>query len=177
MTPQRPPRLASTLLRWIAANDPLVGDLNEEFRSGRSRGWYWLQLFGVARTKCTHSYVCGVCLALAAFVIGTGSTIGWWGTRFAVPVLLGMAITSWNVWRLQRTSLVILYITSVALVSPYWMVQATQHMTGANQLFWAIARILGGYGVVGVMLVPFLILHLGKTGPLAEPPVEISLTH
>ena len=83
----------------------------------------------------------------------------------------------WNVWRLQRTSLVILYITSVALVSPYWMAGQTQQMTGANQLFWAIARILGGYGVVGVMLVPFLILHLGRTGPLSEPPVHISLTH
>ena len=177
MTPQHPPRLALAVLRLIAGSDSLIGDLNEEFSGGRSRAWYWRQLFGVARAKCAQSHACGVCLILFAFVIGTGSTIGWWGTRFAVPVLLGMAITSWNVWRLQRTSLVILYIASVALVSPYWMVQATQQMTGANQLFWAIARILGGYGVVGVMLVPFLILHLGKTGPLSEGPVEISLTH
>jgi len=153
-----------------------VGDLDEQFRSGRSRFWYWRQVIDVARTKCTHSHVCAVLLVLASVVIGTGSTVGWWGTRFAVPVLLGTAITSWNVWRLQRTSLVILYIASVALVSPYWMASQIENMTGANRLFWTIARLLGGYGVVGVMLVPFLIIRLGKYGPLSEPPVEISLT-
>jgi hypothetical protein len=173
---RRPPGLALALLRWIAASDPLVGDLDEQFRTGRSRYWYWLQVIAITRTKCAHSYVCAALFVLASAVIGTGSMVGWWGTRFAVPVLLGMAITSWNVWRLHRTSLVILYITSVALVSPYWMAAETEKMTGANQLFWTIARLLGGYGVVGVMLVPFLIIRLGRLGPLAEPPVEISLT-
>jgi hypothetical protein len=35
--------------------------------------------------------------------------------------------------------------------------------------------VLGGYGVVGVLLVPFLIMRLGRSGPLAEPPIELSL--
>jgi hypothetical protein len=126
--------------------------------------------------KCVHAHACAACVLVAAFVLSIGPTLGWWHTRFAVPVLLGMAITSWKLWRLHRTSLVILYVASVALVSPYWMSGQTEAMTGANRLFWAIARILGGYGVVGVLLVPFLILRLGRSGPLSDPPIHISLT-
>lgn len=50
MTPRRPPVLAQTLLEWVdPANDALHGDLLEEFASGRSRLWYWQQVFAAAR--------------------------------------------------------------------------------------------------------------------------------
>jgi len=43
-----PPRLPTLLLRRLAPGDEaLAGDLQEEFRSGRSQGWYWWQV-GVA---------------------------------------------------------------------------------------------------------------------------------
>jgi hypothetical protein len=175
MTP-RPPKLAMALLKCIAdQNDALVGDLEEQFRNGRSRRWFWAQTIAIVVTRCVHENACAVCLLFAAFVIGTGSTVGWWGTRFAVPVLLGLALTSWKIWKLHRTSLVILYITSVALVAPQWMADVST-MSGGDRLFWTIARVLGGYGVVGVLLVPFLIMRLGRLGPLAEPPIELSLT-
>lgn len=49
MTPRRPPVLAQTLLEWVdPANDALHGDLLEEFASGRSRAWYWRQVFAAA---------------------------------------------------------------------------------------------------------------------------------
>ena len=49
MTPRRPPVLAQTLLEWVdPANDALHGDLLEEFASGRSRLWYWNQVFAAA---------------------------------------------------------------------------------------------------------------------------------
>jgi len=92
-----------------------------------------------------------------------------------VPVLLGLSLTSWKMWKLHRTSLVILYITSVALVAPHWMADVSA-MSGGDRLFWTLARVLGGYGVVGVLLVPFLITRLGRSGPLSEPPIELSLT-
>jgi hypothetical protein len=72
--------------------------------------------------------------------------------------------------------LVLLYATSVALVLPNWMMADTLVMSGGDRLFWAIARVLAGYGVVGVLMVPFLILRLGRSGPLAEPPISLSLT-
>ncbi len=47
MTPRRPPVLAQTLLEWVdPANAALHGDLLEEFAAGRSRLWYWQQVFG-----------------------------------------------------------------------------------------------------------------------------------
>ncbi|MDP2389274.1 MAG: hypothetical protein Q8N52_03005 [Acidobacteriota bacterium] len=49
MTSRRPPVLAQTLLEWVdPANAPLHGDLLEEFAAGRSRLWYWQQVFGAA---------------------------------------------------------------------------------------------------------------------------------
>jgi hypothetical protein len=174
MTP-KPPTLALALLKRITGhNDALAGDLEEQLRNGRSRTWFWSQAIGIAMHRCLHENSCAACLVLLAFIIGTGSTVGWWGTRFAVPVLLGLALTSWRVWRLHRTSLVILYITSIALVAPHWMADVST-MSGGDRLFWTIARLLGGYGVVGVLLVPFLIMRLGQSGPLAEPPIELSL--
>lgn len=176
MSSRTPPKLAAALLRRMTEDSSLIGDLEEEFRHGRSSCWYWSQVAGTVAMKCVHAHACAACVLVAAFVLSIGPTLGWWQTRFAIPVLLGMAITSWKLWRLHRTSLVILYVASVALVSPYWMSGQTEAMTGANRLFWAIARILGGYGVVGVLLVPFLILRLGRSGPLSDPPIHISLT-
>jgi hypothetical protein len=174
MTP-KPPKLAIALLKRIAGqNDALMGDLEEQFRNGRSRTWFWSQTMGIVINRCVHQHSCAACLVFAAFVIGTGSTVGWWGTRFAVPALLGLALTSWKMWKLHRTSLVILYITSIALVAPQWMAGVST-MSGGDRLFWTIARVLGGYGVVGVLLVPFLVMRLGRLGPLAEPPVQLTL--
>lgn len=177
MTGRRPPALAMAFLRRFTANDDsLMGDLEEQFNSGRSSRWYWSQVMGIVFTKCVRTHTCAACVILAALVLATGATIGWWQTRFAVPVLLGMAISSWKLWRLHRTSLVLLYIASVAVVSPYWMSGQTEAMTGGTRLFWTITRILGGYGVVGVLLVPFLILRLGRSGPLSDPAIRIPLT-
>jgi hypothetical protein len=43
MRPTTPPRLATALLNRFAANDPLAGDIQEEYRAGRSVVWYWRQ--------------------------------------------------------------------------------------------------------------------------------------
>jgi preprotein translocase subunit SecY len=45
MTEQQPPALATWLLKRAArGNEPLVGDLLEEYRRGRSAVWYWRQV-------------------------------------------------------------------------------------------------------------------------------------
>jgi hypothetical protein len=59
MTPRNPPRLATQLLNACAANEPLAGDLEEEFRAGRSALWYWWQVIaavgsGSARRTSMH---------------------------------------------------------------------------------------------------------------------------
>jgi hypothetical protein len=45
---RQPPKLADWLLKYLrvnTGNEPLVGDLLEEFRGGRTAGWYWRQTF------------------------------------------------------------------------------------------------------------------------------------
>jgi len=51
---KRPPRIA-TLLMHFANNDPLAGDLCEEYQDGRSNAWYWRQAVAavVARLRTT----------------------------------------------------------------------------------------------------------------------------
>lgn len=44
MTMREPPRLAAWLLRRIATgarSEPLLGDLHEEYQTGRTSAWYW----------------------------------------------------------------------------------------------------------------------------------------
>jgi hypothetical protein len=175
MTPQTPPRLAAAIVRLAArGNDALVGDLEEQFRSGRSRRWYWSQAARMTLGRCVDDRL-QVAAAIPALLVA-GISVGWWGTsRIAVPILLGFTLTSWKLWRLHRTSLVLLYASAVALLLPEWMVGSTLIMNSGDRLFWAIARVLAGYGVVGVLMVPFLILRLGRSGPLAEQPITLSL--
>jgi hypothetical protein len=176
MTPQTPPRLAAALVRLTArGNDALVGDLEEQFRAGRSPGWYWSQAARMATRRCLDDRRLQIVAAIPALLVA-GISLGWWGTsRIAVPVLLGLTFTSWGLWRLHRTSLVLLYAISVALLLPEWMVGTTLLMSDGDRLFWAIARVLAGYGVVGVLMIPFLILRLDRSGPLAERPISLSL--
>ena len=43
-----PPRLATRLLDWLeGTSSPLVGDMHEEWRGGRSASWFWRQTMSV----------------------------------------------------------------------------------------------------------------------------------
>lgn len=51
-SPRVVPRLASALLRRVQPdNDPLVGDILEEFSHGRSRLWLWRQVVSAAAAR------------------------------------------------------------------------------------------------------------------------------
>lgn len=53
MTRSDPSRLAALLLRFVASEqDALAGDLVEEWRSGRSRSWFWWQLLRAVGFAC-----------------------------------------------------------------------------------------------------------------------------
>jgi len=73
MKTRKPPRLAAWLLKWMgAADDPLAGDLIEEFQNGRSAAWFWRQslwaiVTGMGRQlRASRRYYGAVTLGFAA---------------------------------------------------------------------------------------------------------------
>jgi len=69
---RRPPVMADWLLErlgYTRQNEPLAGDLLEEFRSGRSAGWYWRQTLGVIAHGCARHVVL---LAPYLWTLGAG---------------------------------------------------------------------------------------------------------
>lgn len=150
--------------------EPILGDLHEQRANGRSRTWFGCQVAAVLVSGCFRSP------GLRAIAVGVALVLSMLLGRFAFPLLLGIAFTSFGMWRFHRTTLVVLYVVAVAMLLPNWMTNQPAMLTAGDRVFWSIARVLAGYGVVGVLLVPFLIIRLGRTGPLAEPPISLSIS-
>jgi hypothetical protein len=97
-----PPLLARLLLDRLAPdNEPLRGDLDEEFASGRSRAWYWQQTLSLIaqegtlriRARAIHrieNYVTGfITLTLVGFYAVFVVNVTDWLLRFeGVPILM-----------------------------------------------------------------------------------------
>jgi hypothetical protein len=59
MNRSEPPRVARWMLEHLMSadiNDALAGDLLENFRAGRSAGWYWRQVFAEIALRALRSY-------------------------------------------------------------------------------------------------------------------------
>jgi hypothetical protein len=54
MTSNQPPRLAELLLKRFTDNEHLIGDLQEEYRTGRSHAWYWRQVMAALTMRALH---------------------------------------------------------------------------------------------------------------------------
>ena len=71
MTALQPPPLATWLLRQFvdgARNEPLLGDIVEEYRAGRSSFWYWRQVLVAILQSCFKDIRAHRLLALRAVV-------------------------------------------------------------------------------------------------------------
>ena len=78
-----PPALATWLLGWVEGTcSPLVGDLHEEWRHGRSAGWFWRQTMSVLYGGAAKYVAAHRPLAL----LGLGAIgLYWVGTHVSLP--------------------------------------------------------------------------------------------
>jgi hypothetical protein len=99
MSLRQPPKFAEWLLEFLGyarQNRALMGDLLEEFRNGRSAGWYWRQTLtvignGAAKNAAGPRSYCRAILigfAVQAWLILTQHQLHSW--------LLDLAL--WTVW-------------------------------------------------------------------------------
>jgi len=116
MNTSRPPLIAA-LLRHLGStcrNDEILGDLAEQYASGRSRSWYWRQV-------------------LSAIVIGTLSET--WDNRFRALAALavgwgllhiGMTFGVWRIWNFGAYQFVVRHITAQPMLR--WYTPAIIHL-------------------------------------------------
>jgi len=137
-----PPRFARTLIAWLCQRDALVGDLDEEYRSGRTRGWYWRQALSAVVVSPVHQLVLAPLRAARGVVIGwavflalfalfdqtigpplssVGYSTGYW-LPFWIGAFLcsytGFAASAWTVSRIEREKagpVLMLHIASVVV--------------------------------------------------------------
>ena len=85
MSAAQPPKLATFLMERLAGCGPiLLGDLQEEYRAGRSRWWYWREALHVVAWSLVvgiRSHPIKFLRAIAALVIAN------WVAAFALSVL------------------------------------------------------------------------------------------
>lgn len=100
MRPSQPPVAATWLLKRLACeNEALAGDLMEEYRKGRSAGWYWRQILiaiavGSANTIRAHKV-----LALRAIFVG-------WSAQFLTNYLIGHPVFDLYVTLLRKFGII-----------------------------------------------------------------------
>ena len=118
MSTKRPPRLATLLITRLADNEPLAGDLLEEYQAGRSDAWYWRQtiaaVFAELRTldirelfaaksplmQCVMIALTAVCAVFSVKLIGVvildeamfQAAVGQYGMRELSRIALSFAI-------------------------------------------------------------------------------------
>ena len=84
MNPIQPPRIAAWLLRHLGCspnNDVVIGDLNERYRQGRSRLWYWRQTAAAIVLSFFKEVSSHKLLTLWAMYIGWGI---YWISRYGL---------------------------------------------------------------------------------------------
>ena len=121
MRSSQPPRGATWLLeRFAPNNDALTGDLAEEYRSGRSSGWYWKEVLSAIVIGFISDIRAHKLLTVRALAIGwatiyvlfrtegllTGKYLGflfshgirydaWWRHYYFYPIILVPLICPW----------------------------------------------------------------------------------
>jgi hypothetical protein len=166
MSTRQPPRLAALLIKHVAANEPLLGDLHEEYQAGRSDAWYWQQAWSAVCAQLRRTDLREVFAAksrlMQCVMIGLISVCVVFSVKLTAVVVLdeavlNMVIGPYGLRELTRLAL------SFALSLPAGLAIAKLHehsRAGAVLAFatvvpaWAFANVylLDGRGDLNAML-------------------------
>jgi hypothetical protein len=128
-----PPPCAAFLLRRLrGADDPLLGDLTEEYQQERSRGWFWRQTCFAVVIAMVHDVRCHPALLLRGLLLGavviqlgeiaTALVTPLLARGVLYPVLPGRIYTSWQVFQWTAVGAGFVVITAAA-----WLVAWLHH--------------------------------------------------
>jgi hypothetical protein len=148
MNASTPPRLATALLERLGPRDEaLIGDLVEEYRSGRSSAWYWGQVLtaiviGTASEVRAHKLV-----AVRVFAIGW--IVGWVYSRYVSPWIFSAVYTALQFDQFLFTTGLVKWFYLYGLGFPGIFLDFAWPLTIAVGWFangWLVGRLHRGYG-------------------------------
>ena len=159
MSAAQPPKLATFLIERLAGGQPvLLGDLEEEYRSGRSRWWYWREALSVIAWSLigvTRRHPVKFLRAIAALLIANGVAAyivsavflksldylppGWIYMRYQIHTVVWMSLSfpicataTWSMARLHPDVRVPATLVVVALAIPNVMSDVELQRLWAN---------------------------------------------
>jgi hypothetical protein len=164
---RHPPAFGNWLLEQLASQEPLVGDLTEEYARGRSRAWYWKELLvavlvggfeDIREHKLVTLRAVAVGWAFLIFWIGAFNLTDWWQTiksshdgvaYWAIPAV-GFIANGWVVGRFHSAPMVFAFLVALLAgsmlrrfgLAPEWLPTAITP-SGWFALMAAIAIPLG----------------------------------
>ena len=164
MKSSKPPAVAEWLLEHLVLrsnNEALAGDLLEEFRQGRSAGWYWRQVLIAIFTSCSAK--------LPILWVAAGFTIVWIGvldasSQWLLHISRGrlfQTVFSWGLrlaWPLSEIYAITFFAALTAvplLISLTIYLRATRHFNLRVLSQGILVGMLGfAFSYVGSMLLP-----------------------
>jgi hypothetical protein len=159
------PAVAEWLLTRIGVprNESLMGDLVEEYHSGRSALWFWRQTAIAVAITVVRDIQNHKLLAVRAMATGWLLTLAWWqllilaqprpgvwgkhtlwGISSRLTILLCPALIGWVVartHRAQQASMVLVYAASIGIWSIWHFIvnyERIAHSPAANQMDFEI---------------------------------------
>jgi hypothetical protein len=142
-----PPRMTAWLLERFTVDGPLIGDLAEELRKGRSAAWYWRQV--LAAVVMTSAREIGGHTLNAVRAIATG-----WAVLLLIFIFLGDRVANGLAYRIWGWTRPMGY--SPAYVwQPFHITAAFVSYAGFGLSAWVVVRLQRAHALP--MLLAYLV--------------------
>ena len=135
MRTSHPPIVATWLLERLGSgteNEPLIGDLMEDYGRGRSNAWYWRQVIAVIVVSSYDEVRAHRFIAIKALVTG-------WAAQFVFQFVVAGLLSRLHLWILLYHKLPLLFGYGIA-ASLSWLILWTPIWIGSGWLVSGLYR-------------------------------------